>query len=146
MTKSNQSIASVKVEKSKPKNSLGYIDSTVAEIDIGSELIQVSVLDGAKGVIIKEFGTTTLELKDIIKFLKTQKVETGVMEATGVCWVLLYEMMEEAGLKAVLVDVKSIKSLPGRKTDVQDCQWIMSLYSSGMVRAAYQPPRNLVLC
>jgi hypothetical protein len=64
------------------------------------------------------------------------------MEATGVYWVPLYELIECAGLKAVLVDAKSVKNVPGRKTDVQDCQWLQTLYSNGLLRAAFRPPRN----
>lgn len=126
----------------KHKNQLGFIDPTVAGIDIGSELIHVSVSDLLGGVKVKEFGTTTPELKAIIQLLKKQGATTGVMEATGVYWVPLYELMEDDGLKAVLVDAKSVKNVPGRKTDVQDCQWIQTLYSNGMVRAAFRPPRD----
>jgi transposase len=100
------------------------------------------VSDGSGGVIVREFGTTTPELKNIIELLKTQGATTGVMEATGVYWVPLYELLEDAGLKAVLVDAKSVKNVPGRKTDVQDCQWIQTLYSNGLLRAAFRPPRD----
>jgi transposase len=128
----------------KHKNKLGYIDPTVAGIDIGSELIHVSVSNGSGGVIITEFGTTTPELKSIVELLKTQRATTGVMEATGVYWVPLYELLEDAGLTAVLVDAKSVKNVPGRKTDVQDCQWIQTLYSNGLLRAAFRPPRDRI--
>lgn len=126
----------------KHKNKLGYIDPSVAGIDIGSELIHVSVSDGSGGVIIREFGTTTPQLKSIVKLLKTQGADTGVMEATGVYWIPLYDLLEEAGLKAVLVDAKTVKNVPGRKTDTQDCQWIQTLYSNGMVSPAFRPPRD----
>jgi transposase len=64
------------------------------------------------------------------------------MEATGVYWIPLYEIMEESGLTPVLVDAKNVKNPPGRKTDVADAQWIQTLYSSGLLRAAYRPPRD----
>lgn len=128
--------------KQKHKNKLGYIDPTVAGIDIGDKLIHVAIPDGKGGSYVKEFGTTTPELHQIVKALKEAKVETGVMEATGVYWIPLYEIMEESCLTAVLVDAKNVKNPPGRKTDVMDAQWIQTLYSCGLLRAAYRPPRD----
>lgn len=124
------------------KNKLGYIDPTVAGIDIGDKLIHVSIPDGKKGSYVREFGTTTPELHQIVKALKQAEVQFGVMEATGVYWIPLYEIMEELGLTPVLVDAKNVKNPPGRKTDVADAQWIQTLYSSGLLRAAYRPPRD----
>jgi len=124
------------------KNKLGYIDPTVAGIDIGDKLIHVSIPDGKNGSSVQEFGTTTPELHQIVKALKQAKVETGVMEATGVYWIPLYEIMEKSGLTPVLVDAKNVKNPPGRKSDVTDAQWIQTLYSSGLLRPAYRPPRD----
>lgn len=129
-------------KQQKHKNKLGYIDPTVAGIDIGDKLIHVSIPDGNGKSFVKEFGTTTNALKKIIEALKDAKVTTGVMEATGVYWIPLYEIMEESGLEPILVDAKNVKNPPGRKTDVVDAQWIQTLYSSGLLRAAYRPPRD----
>jgi transposase len=129
-------------KKHQHKNKLGYIDPTVAGIDIGDKLIHVSIPDGKNGAYVEEFGTTTPQLHQIVKALKNAKVETGVMEATGVYWIPLYEIMEEACLNPVLVDAKNVKNPPGRKTDVVDAQWIQTLYSCGLLRAAYRPPRD----
>jgi transposase len=130
------------LNKPQDKNKLGYIDPTVAGIDIGDKLIHVSIPDGKKSAYVRTFGTTTPELHQIVKTLKEAKVETGVMEATGVYWIPLYEIMEESGLFPVLVDAKNVKNPPGRKTDVVDAQWIQTLYSAGLLRAAYRPPRD----
>lgn len=129
-------------KKQQPKNKLGYIDPTVAGIDIGDKLIHVSIPDGKNSAYVMEFGTTTPQLHHIVKVLKEAKVQTGVMEATGVYWIPLYEILEESGLKPVLVDAKNVKNPPGRKTDVVDSQWIQTLYSCGLLRAAYRPPRD----
>lgn len=126
----------------KPTNKLGYIDPTVAGIDIGDKLIHVSIPDGKNSSYVREFGTTTPQLHQIVKVLKEAKVQTGVMEATGVYWIPLYEIMEESGLTPVLVDAKNVKNPPGRKTDVVDAQWIQTLYSCGLLRAAFRPPRD----
>ncbi len=129
-------------KKQQHKNRLGYIDPTVAGIDIGDKLIHVAIPDGKGGSYVREFGTTTPQLREIVKVLKEAKVEIGVMEATGVYWIPLYEIMEESGLMPVLVDAKNVKNPPGRKTDVVDAQWIQTLYSCGLLRAAYRPPRD----
>ncbi len=129
-------------KKQQHKNRLGYIDPTIAGIDIGDKLIHVAIPDGKGGSYVREFGTTTPQLREIVKVLKEAKVEIGVMEATGVYWIPLYEIMEESGLMPVLVDAKNVKNPPGRKTDVVDAQWIQTLYSCGLLRAAYRPPRD----
>lgn len=126
----------------KHKNALGYIDPTIAGIDIGDKLIHVSFPDGIGGVFVSEFGSTTPELLKIAAELKKSGVTTAVMEATGVYWIPLYETLESLGFTPVLVDAKSVKNVPGRKSDVQDCQWIQTLYSNGLLRAAFRPPRD----
>lgn len=126
----------------KHKNKLGFIDPTVAGIDIGDKLIHVAFPDGKGGAYVEEFQTTTPQLLKIIAELKKAKVTTAVMEATGVYWVPLYDLLEDMRLKAVLVDAKSVKNVPGRKSDVEDCQWIQTLYSNGLLRAAFRPPRD----
>lgn len=132
----------IRDNKRKYKNKLGYIDPTVAGIDIGAENIYVSIPNEEHGSIVVVFGATTPELKKIVDALKKASVITAVMEATGVYWIPLYEILEEAGLQPILVDAKSVQNVPGRKTDTQDCQWIQVLYSNGMLRAAYRPPRD----
>lgn len=124
------------------KNKLGYIDPTVSGIDIGDKLIHVAIPDGKGGTQVKEFGTTTPDLHKIVNTLKAAGVSTAVMESTGVYWIPLYEILESSGIKPILVDAKSVKNVPGRKTDVDDCQWIQTLYSNGLLRAAYRPPQD----
>ena len=124
------------------KNKLGYIDPTIAGIDIGANLIHVAIPNTQNGVDVFEFGTTTPQLHKIATKLKMANVKTAVMEATGVYWIPLYEILEDLGFKSVLVDAKGVKNVPGRKSDVNDAQWIQTLYSNGLLRAAFRPPRN----
>lgn len=135
-----------KVVKTRSKNKLGYIDPSVAGIDIGSKLIHVSIPDNTGGTTVVEYGSDTPQLHLIAKNLKAAGVITAVMEATGVYWIPLFEILEskEYGIKPVLVDAKSVKNVPGRKTDVLDSQWIQTLYSSGLLRAAFRPPKDRV--
>jgi transposase len=124
------------------KNRLGYIDPSVAGIDIGANLIHVAIPNNEGTTDVYEFGTTTPALHAIAKKLKEANVTTAVMEATGVYWVPLYEILEDLQFSAVLVDAKSVKNVPGRKSDVIDSQWIQTLYSNGLLRAAFRPPRD----
>jgi transposase len=124
------------------KNSLGYINPTVAGIDIGDKVIHVAIPDGSGGSYVKEFGTTTPDLMNIAKELKNAGVITAVMEATGIYWVPLFEILEDLNFKPILVDARAVKNVPGRKSDVIDCQWIQTLYSSGLLRAAFRPPKD----
>lgn len=126
----------------KHKNKLGFIDPTIAGIDIGDKLIHVAYLDSMGESFVEEFTTDTPSLRTIAKKLKAVGVTTAVMEATGVYWVPLYELLAAQGFKAVLVDAKSVKNVPGRKSDVVDCQWIQTLYSNGLLRAAFRPPED----
>jgi transposase len=124
------------------RNKLGYIDPTIAGIDIGANLIHVAIPNLEGGTDVYEFATTTPELHRIAKDLKKSGVITAVMEATGVYWVPLYEILEDLGFTPILVDAKAVKNVPGRKSDVHDAQWIQTLYSNGLLRAAFRPPRD----
>lgn len=134
----------IKKEKTKlqHKNKLGFIDPTVSGIDIGDKEIYVAIPDKKGEAYVMRFGTTTPDLNRIAETLQKAGVKTAVMEATGIYWVPLYEILEDKGFHAVLVDAKSVKNVPGRKTDVIDCQWIQVLYSNGLLRAAFRPPRE----
>lgn len=126
------------------KNKLGYIDPTVAGIDIGDKEIYVSIPNDKGGTTVQAFETTTPDLMAIAQAFKKAGVITAVMESTGVYWVPLYEILELQGFNPVLVDAKSVKNVPGRKTDVLDCQWIQVLYSSGLLRAAFRPKQEML--
>ena len=91
---------------------------------------------------MREFGTTTPDLHQIAQALKKAGVTTAVMESTGVYSVPLFEILEDLKFTPVLVDARSAKNVPGRKSDVQDSQWVQTLYSNGLLRAAFRPPRD----
>ncbi len=105
------------------------IREKVAGIDIGSKRIFIAV----EGEAVVSFFTFTEDLYKARDYLVDKKTETVAMEATGVYWVILYEILEESGLDVWLVDGRQTKQVPGRKTDVKDCQWIQELHSYGML-------------
>lgn len=105
------------------------IRANVAGIDIGAKKVFTSV-EGQPVVSHFTFTEDLLRLRD---YVKERSVETVAMEATGVYWVTLYEILEEAGIDVWLVDGRQNKQVPGRKTDVKDCQWIQELHSHGLL-------------
>jgi transposase len=106
-----------------------------AGIDIGSRQVFVSV----EGQPVKSFETFTGELASLSTYLVNNKVTTVAMEATGSYWYVLYDILLEADLDVWLVDGRQTRQVPGRKTDVKDCQWIQQLHSYGLLNRCYVP-------
>lgn len=104
-----------------------------AGIDIGSKSIYI----GIDGKPVRSFGTFTSEFYQAVDYLRESGVETVAMEATGSYWVILFDILSAAGFDAWLVDGRQTKQVPGRKTDVKDCQWINQLHSFGLLNRCY---------
>ena len=119
--------------------SLTVLDPTAAAIDVGSEQLHVSVAGGPP----KVFGTTTGQLYELRECLKAQGVRSVAMEATGVYWLCPYEVLEKAGLEVVVGNGKYVKNLPGRKTDMKDCQWQATLHAHGLLKPGFVPPEHI---
>lgn len=107
----------------------------VAGIDIGAKKLFVSV----ENEPVKNFDTFTEDLELLGDYLLNHNIETVAMEATGVYWVILYDILLGKGLDVWLVDGRSTKQVPGRKTDVKDCQWIQQLHSFGLLNKCFIP-------
>lgn len=122
-----------------PTPVLPVLDSTAAAIDVGSEQLHVSIAGGPA----KVFGTTTAELHALRDYFLEQGVRTVAMEATGIYWLCPYEVLEEAGLEVVVVNGKYVKNLPGRKTDLSDCQWQATLHAHGLLKPGFVPPEHI---
>ena len=105
------------------------IRSNAAGIDIGAKKVFTAVEDQP---VVSHF-TFTEDFYKLRDYLLGYQVATVAMEATGVYWVILYEILEEAGIDIWLVDGRQTKQVPGRKTDVKDCQWIQQLHSYGLL-------------
>jgi transposase len=118
---------------------LTVLDSTAAAIDVGSEQLHVSVAGGPPQV----FGTTTGQLHALRDWLLDQGVRSVAMEATGVYWLCPYGVLEAAGLTVVVVNGKYVKNLPGRKTDMKDCQWQATLHAHGLLKPGFVPPEHI---
>ena len=109
------------------------IRENAAGIDIGAKKVFVSIEDQE----VKNFFTFTEDLEQLRDYLLKHKIKTVAMEATGVYWNILYEILEEAGIDVWLVDGRQTKQVPGRKTDVKDCQWIQQLHSYGLLNRCF---------
>jgi hypothetical protein len=109
------------------------IKEKVAGIDIGARKVFVSI----EGQEVRSFFTFTEDFEKLRDYLLENNIETVAMEATGVYWSILYDMLEEAGIDVWLVDGAQTRQVPGRKTDVKDCQWIQQLHSYGLLNRCF---------
>jgi transposase len=109
------------------------IHNHAAGIDIGARKIFV----GLEGREVKSFETFTEDLEMAADYLIDNNIETVALEATGVYWVILFDILQARGIDVWLVDGRSTKQVPGRKTDVKDCQWIQQLHSHGLLSRCF---------
>lgn len=123
---------------------LSLLNPKCAGIDIGASEVFVCIAKNSSGQEVRSFPTFTADLKRMIDWLKSNGVKSVSMESTGVYWIAPYEMLEEAGFEVLLVNARFFKSVPGRKTDVQDCQWIQQLHSYGLLRGSFRPSQEVV--
>jgi transposase len=121
------------------RKELGLIYPDAAGIDIGSEVHYVCVPEGRSSSTIQKFGCFTEELHRLADWLKSCRIKTVAMESTGVYWIPLFQVLESRGFEVLLVNAQHVKNVPGRKSDVQDCQWIQRLHSCGLLRGSFRP-------
>lgn len=120
---------------------LPVLDPKAAAIDVGSEKLHVSIA----GDTPKVFGTFTGDLERLRDWFREQGVHSVAMEATGVYWLYVYEVLEAAGLEVVVVNGRHVQNFPGRKTDMADCQWLATLHAHGLLRGGFVPPADTLL-
>jgi transposase len=124
---------------------LSRIQPHAAGMDIGVHEIWVCIPgEEADTQIIRLFGTYTPDLHTIGAWLLEHQIQTVAMESTGVYWIPIFEYLETLGLQCCLISSRSIKRVPGRKSDVADCQWIQTLHSYGLLEGSYHPDADLV--
>ena len=102
-------------------DALKQINLHAAGLDIGDDEIYVAVPEDRASVSVKVFKTFTADLEALADWLGTCGIETVAMEATGVYWIPLYDLLEERGFEVYLVNARGTKNLPGRKSDVPEC-------------------------
>src|SRR5215471_5863053 len=118
---------------------LKQMNLNAAGIDVGAEAHWVAVPRDRDEQPVQQFGTFTADLYALAEWLRQCQIETVVMESTGVYWIGLFEVLEERGFDVRLVDAHYARQVPGRKTDVKDCQWLQELHTYGLLRGAFRP-------
>ena len=111
-----------------------------AGVDLGATMHFVAVPPGRDSQPVRSFSTFTEDLHALADWLVACKITTVAMESTGVYWVPLFQILEARGLEVCLVNARHVKNVPGRKTDVQDCQWLQYLHAVGLLHASFRPP------
>src|SRR6266849_9799400 len=118
---------------------LERINPNAAGIDCGAATHYVAVPPDRDPTPVRTFRTFTAELHRLADWLTVCGVTTVAMESTGVYWIPVYEILEARGFDVVPVNARHVKNVPGRKTDVVDCQWIQELHSVGLLRGSFRP-------
>src|SRR5271157_4695662 len=123
--------------------SLEVVHPNAGGIDIGNESHYVAVPPDRDSQPIRRFGCTTAELQAMAQWLSQCGICTVAMQSTGVYWIAVYDILEEAGLEVYLVNARETKNLPGHKSDVQESQWLMKLHTYGLLRNSFRPPQEI---
>ena len=132
MKKTEQKPVSTPDEKrQKFKQGLPVINGYSAGIDVGDTFHAVAISNGEGGHEVREYPSFTEDLNKLVKWLKEEDISTVAMESTGIYWLNLYLMLEEAGIEPYLVNAKHVKNVTGRKKDDTDAMWLQKLHSCG---------------
>src|SRR6201997_2621694 len=123
--------------------SLEVVHPHAAGIDIGNESHYVAVPPTRDSQPVRHFGCTTVELKAMAVWLKQCVIRTVAMQSTGLYWIAVYDILEQTGLDVYLVNARDTKNLPGRKSDVQESQWLMKLHTYGLLRNSFRPSQEI---
>ena len=122
---------------------LEVVHPDAAGIDVGNASHFVAVPPDRNQPAVREFGSWTADLRRMAEWLKQCGIRTVAMQSTGVYWVALQEILEREGFEVCLVNARGTKNLPGRKSDVQECQWLMKLHTYGLLRNSFHPPEQI---
>jgi hypothetical protein len=123
--------------------SLEVIHPDAAGIDTGNESHYAAVPPSRDSQPVRQFGCTTAELKAMADWLQQCRIRTIAMQSTGVYWIAVYDILEQAGFEVYLVNARDTKNLPGRKSDVQESQWLMKLHTYGLLRNSFRPSQQI---
>ncbi|MDE5061724.1 IS110 family RNA-guided transposase, partial [Wolbachia endosymbiont of Drosophila tsacasi] len=125
------------------KSKLEVMNPDAAGIDVGSAVHYVCIPERRDEQRVQKFGCFTEDLHNLARWLKKCKVTTVAMESTGVYWIPLFQILESYGFEVKLVNARHVKNVPGRKSDVQDCQWLQQLHSYGLLQGSFRPDSQM---
>ena len=132
-----------RAKKPRTTQSQPLVRPHAAGIDVGSTELYVAVPADSDPEPVRTFATFTEDLHALADWLERCQVKTVAMESTGVYWIPIFQILEARGLEVCLVNARHVKNVPGRKTDVTDCQWLQYLHSVGLLRASFRPPARV---
>src|SRR5712691_7530133 len=124
---------------------LSVVHPKAAGIDVGNQEHYVAVPPHLDAEPVREFGCFTADLKALADWLKQCGIETVAMQSTGVYWIALYDLLSERGIKVFLVNARDTKNMPGRKTDMQECQWLLKLHAYGLLKKSFRPEEEILI-
>jgi transposase len=122
---------------------LAVVHPEAAGIDVGNESHYVAVRGDRDSEPVRRFECFTADLYRMADWLRNCGVKTVAMQSTGVYWIPLYDVLEECGFEVFLVNARHTKNLPGRKSDVQESQWLLKLHTYGLLNNSFQPPSDI---
>lgn len=125
------------------RTGLPVVQPFAAGIDIGSRFHVVAVPPEITDESVQTFESFTSDLHRLADWLIQLNIKTVAMESTGVYWVPVFEILEDRGLDVILVNAREARNVPGRKTDVNDAQWLQRLHACGLLRASFRPGRDI---
>jgi len=127
------------------RQGLRIVHPYAAGIDVGSRKHYVAIPAKCGNETVRYFGCMTPDLHEMAKWLKQNRVDTVAMESTGVYWIAVAQILDQYAIEVNLVDARAAKNVPGRKSDVQDCQWLQELHTFGLLRAAFRPTNDMAV-
>ena len=132
------------MEEAHPFTGMSQINPNAAGVDIGAVEIVACVSGDENTQIVRAFGNYTVDLQAIGRWLKEHNVRTVAMESTGVYWIPLFEELERQGFECLLISSRSLRRVAGRKSDIEDAQWIQTLHSYGLLESSFRPQAELI--
>ena len=136
-------MANKKIKGTRAPSPLVPIHRRAAGVDIGSTFHVVAVPSDLATEPVRSFRSFTADLNQLADWLVSLGITTVAMESTGIYWIPVFEILEARGLEVVLVNARDAKNVPGRKTDVNDAQWIQQLHTYGLLRASFRPAADI---
>jgi hypothetical protein len=123
---------------------LKIVNPNAAGLDLALDEIWAAVPPDRTDEPVRQFGTFTPDLYALADWLAACGIDTVAMEATGVYWIPVYEVLEQRGFRVYVVNAQHIKHVPGRKSDIQDCQWTQGLHSVSLLNPSFRPEGEMV--
>jgi transposase len=136
-------LPSAPTHRKRQLDELACVHPNAAGLAIGSEEIVVAVPPDRDCQPIRVFPTFTADLHALVAWLIACGIDTVVMQSTGVFWILIYELLEAAAITPFLVDARHVKTVPGRKTDWNDAQWLQKLHALGLLQGSFRPDAEI---